>query len=203
MEFEQQKEIYVSVYSIDYLLKCSIIELLDNNLKLSPISGKLDMFQKFDPVVIVGGDIRGIEAIPADVFSIDGGSSQVILNLRFEEVNQERRVFERYPVSLTISARKKYSSRRLHMLVKNISLYGMGAISSVKLDIEDLIDIDLITDRSMFYFNAKVVWKKGLDDEYFEYGLQLTNYDVVTQYQFQEYLKKQTKHYIDLIPKAR
>jgi hypothetical protein len=119
------------------------------------------------------------------------------------EVNQDRRVFERYPVSLAISARRKYSNKRLHMLVKNLSLYGMGVISPVELEVEEMIDIDLITDKNMFYFNGMVMWKNTLSSDCFEYGLQLTNYDIATQYQFQEYLKKQISNYINMIPKAR
>ncbi len=202
MKLERQREILLGIYSIDYLLKCSVIEFSEKVLKLSPISGKTDMFQKYDPVVIItdtGGDIT---ADAADVAEVGDMSGLITLNVYDEEVPEERRVFERYPVSLMISARKKYSNRRMHMLVKNISLYGMGVVSQVELEDEELIDIDLITDRSMFYFNGKVVWKKQQDDIY-EYGLQLTHYDVATQYNFQEYLARQKTNYANMILKAR
>lgn len=203
MSNEKQDFVYISVYSIDYLLKCIVADSSDKSLKLCPVSGKLDMLQMYDPVVIVYSRADQIKTIQGDVASIDISCCQFDLNIRDMEIYQDRRVFERYPASLAISARRKYSSKRLHMLVKNISLYGMGVISPVDLEVEEMVDIDLITDRSMFYFNGKVVWKNRFSSEYFEYGMQLTNYDVATQYQFQEYLKKQTNYYLSLIPRAR
>ncbi len=203
MGIETQDVVYISVYSIDYLLKCTVTDTSDKILKLSPLSKKLDMLQMCDPVVIVCSRDGQIKTIPGDVASIDSKACEFELNLNDIEVNQERRVFERYPVSLAISARRKYSSKRLHMLVKNISLYGMGVISPVDLEVEELVDIDLITDRGMFYFNGKIVWKSKFSSEYFEYGMQMTNYDIATQYQFQNFLNKQTHYYMNLIPKAR
>jgi hypothetical protein len=203
MGFEANDVVYISVYSIDYLLKCSVAEASDKALRLCPHSGKLDMFQVYDPVVIVSDKDGKITANPGDVASIDTGSCLLDLNLCEVEVDNERRIYERYPVSLTISARKKYSSKRLHMLVRNISLYGMGVISPVDLEPEDLVDIDLITDRNMFYFNGKIMWKNKLSGTYFEYGMQLTNYDIATQHLFQEFLNKQMDHYSYLIPRVR
>jgi hypothetical protein len=203
MSFETGDIIYISIYSIDYLLKCNVADSSDNQLILNPVSGKTDMLQIYDPVVIVSNKEGQIKPVPGDIASIDKRAGQFVLNVRDLEVNQERRVFERYPVSLAISARRKYSSKRLHMLVRNISLYGMGVISPVDLEPEELIDIDLITDRGMFYFNGKIVWKNRLCDEYFEYGMQLTNYDIATQYQFQEYLNKLSAHYEYQIPRSR
>lgn len=102
-----------------------------------------------------------------------------------------------------ISARKKYSKKRLHMLVRNISLYGMMVISEVELDVEEQIDIDLITEKNMFYFSGMVVWKNRLVNDSFEYGLQLTHYDIATRYMFQEYLTKQKTNFANMIPRAR
>ena len=203
MKLEQQEEVFINVYSIDYLLKCSVAEIAGKSIKICPASGKTDMFQICDPVVIISYHANQIEMFPADVISIDSKSCSIELNISNIDVDQERRIFERYPASLEISARRKYSNKRLHMLVKNISLYGMGAISSTELEVEDLIDIDLITEKNMFYFSGKVMWRKKLNDDYFEYGIQLTDYDVTTLYQYQGYLNKQTSYFISLIPKAR
>lgn len=203
MKFEEQDVVHINVYSIDYLLRCIIEKSSEQSLKLQPVSGKIDMLQISDPVVIIYSNENQIKTVPGDVASLDSRSCGFEVIVRNLEVNQDRRVFERYPVSLAISARKKYSNKRLHMLVRNLSLYGMGVISPVDLELEELIDIDLITEKNMFYFNGKVVWKNRLNSEYLEYGMQLTNYDIATQYQYQEYLKKQMNIYMAMIPKGR
>jgi len=199
---EQQGEVLIDIYSIDYLLRCNILELTQDILKLSPVSGKTDMFQKYDPVVVISNDAGNITAAAGDVTDIDSASKSITLSIRNEEVPEERRVFDRYPASLMVSARKKYLNKRIYMLVKNLSLYGMGVISEVELDEEESIDIDLITEKNMFYFSGKVIWKKQLDN-IFEYGLQLTHYDIATKYHFQDYLNKQLSNYANMIPKAK
>jgi hypothetical protein len=203
MRIDPQRELLLSIYSIDYLLRCNVVELMDKNLKLVPVSGKTDMFQLLDPVVLISVDYNEITTTSADVTAIDTESGNVSLFIRDEDVPVERRVFERYPVSLMISARKKFSSKRIHMLVKNISLYGMMVVSETELDVEEQIDIDLITERNMFYFSGMVVWKNRLINDCFDYGLQLTHYDIATRHLFQEYLTKQKTNYANMISKAR
>lgn len=196
------KEVLLSVYSIDYLLKCEVLEHTGDVVKIAPRSGRIDMLQVHDPVVLLITRDNRLETVPADISEIDSQNSLVTTFLRLKEVDEERRIFERYPVSLAVSARRKFSSKRLHFLVKDISLYGMGAVSQADLELDELIDIDLITDRSMFYFSGQVVWKTTLDGGY-EYGLKLTNYDVATKHSFEDYLSKLNENYQNMMSKAR
>lgn len=202
MKQNRQREILLGIYSIDYLLRCELIESSGNTIKLTPRSGKLDMFQLYDPVVLINYNNGELETFPADVCEIDGLNNDVTILIREIEVREERRVFERYPVSLAVSARRKFSNKRLHLLVKDISLYGMGVVSEADLDEEELIDIDLITDRVMFYFGGKIIWKKRLD-QISEYGLQITEYDVTTRRSFEDFLMRQKERYLNMISKAR
>jgi len=203
MVIDPQHELLLNIYSIDYLLRCNVVELTDKILTLSPVSGKTDMFQVLDPVVLISVGGSDIMTASAEVTAIDGRSGTVSLSMRDEAVSEERRIFERYPVSLEISARKKFSSKRMHMLVKNISLYGMMAVSGTELDKEEQIDIDLITEKNMFYLSGMVVWKREVANNCFEYGLQLTHYDVATRYLFQDYLNRQKTNFANMIPRAR
>lgn len=196
------KEVLLSVYSIDYLLKCEVLEHTGDVVKIAPRSGRIDMLQVHDPVVLLITRDNRLETVPADISEIDSQNSLVTTFLRLKEVDEERRIFERYPVSLAVSARRKFSSKRLHFLVKDISLYGMGAVSQADLELDELIDIDLITDRSMFYFSGQVVWRNNLDGGY-EYGLKLTNYDVATKHSFEDYLSKLNENYQNMMSKAR
>ncbi len=202
MGFSQQGEILLSIYSIDYLLKCNVNESSEHTLKLTPISGKVDMFQLRDPVVLLLNGSSDLEILPADVVQIDSKQSLVTLDIREKVVDEERRVFERYAVSLAVSARRRFSSKRVQLAVRDISLYGMGVVSHADLDVEELMDIDLITDRNMFYLSGQVVWKKDLGD-CSEYGLKLTNYDIATKHSFEEFLSKQKDNFISMMAKAR
>ena len=179
------------------------MESAESTVKLTPVSGKVDMFQVYDPIVLVFYDqSKQLQTLPADISQIDRQSAAITALVREKEIEEERRIFERYPVSLEVSARKKFSSKRLRLIVKNISLYGMGAVSQSELEVDEPIDIDLITERSMFFFSGKVVWKKNLN-KYFEYGLQYTLYDVATKNLLEEFLLKQKSEYIKMMTKAR
>lgn len=195
-------ELLLKIYSIDYLLKCRIDEASEKVLKLSPLSQKVDMFQMNDPVVLLFYEGDQLQMLPAGVAAIDESAGQVTLFCREMEINEERRIFERYSVSLSVSVRRKFSSKRLHFVAKNISLYGMGVISQTELDEEECIDIDIITDKNMFYFSGRVIWKKALKCG-FEYGFQLTNFDVATKQAFENYLVNQKAEYIGMFSKAR
>ena len=202
MILTQQKEVLTKVYSIDYLLKCRIDEASEKLLKLSPLSGKVDMFLVNDPIVAIVYDSKQIKTFPADVININSEADQVTFARPIIEVPDDRRIFERYPVSLVMSARKKFSNKRLHFVVRNLSMFGMGAISKADLDEEETLDIDLITDKSMFYFSGKIIWKNTLKNCY-EYGIQLTHFDVATKQSYESYLQNQKTEYLKMILKAR
>jgi hypothetical protein len=198
----QVNELFLKIYSIEYLLKCKVDEASEKIVKLSPLSGKVDMFSIHDPAVMIFYSDKLLYALPANVESIDKSLGQIIFTCPEKDVNDERRIFDRYPVSLAVSARRKFSSKRLYLVAKNISMYGMSAISQSELDIDELIDIDLITDKNMFYFCGKVIWKENLGNG-FEYGLQLTHMDVATKQSFEGYLEKQKSEYVNMLSKAR
>ncbi|HEX2946070.1 MAG TPA: PilZ domain-containing protein [Clostridia bacterium] len=203
MSLTQQEELLLSIYSVDHLLKCRVMETTASTVQLAPVSGKIDMFQVYDPVVLIFFDQeKQLQTIPADVSQLDRSLASVTFLVREKEIAEERRVFERYPVSLEVSARRKFSSKRLRFVVKNLSLYGMGAVSQSDLEVDEPIDMDLITERSMFYFNGKVIWKKNLG-KFFEYGLQYTLYDVATRSLLEDYLLRQKNDYIKMMSKAR
>ncbi|HOQ07063.1 MAG TPA: hypothetical protein PLP87_04535 [Clostridiales bacterium] len=52
MVIDPQHELLLNIYSIDYLLRCKVVELADKIIKISPVSRKTDMFQILDPVVL-------------------------------------------------------------------------------------------------------------------------------------------------------
>ena len=198
----QVSEIAVQVHSIDYALKCKVISLSGDKIILSPLEKQVDMFQVNDPVVLMYMEEGNLRLFSGGVSSIDVAGNFVRIFVANNEVEEDRRIFERYPVSMAVSARRKFSSKRLPLIAKNISQYGMCAVSSIELELEEPIDIDLITGKYMFYFVGKVVWIKPVGD-CFEYGFQLTNFDVATKSSMEAYLGKLKEEYKSLFLKAK
>lgn len=198
----QLSEIAVQVHSIDYVLKCRIISLSGDKIILSPLEKQVDMFQVNDPVVLMYMEEGNLRLFSGGVIFIDVPGNFVRICIANDEVEEDRRIFERYPVSLAVSARRKFSSKRLSLFAKNISQYGLCAVSRIGLELEESIDIDLITGKYMFYFVGKVIWIKEVGDG-FEYGFQLTNVDVSTRSSMEAYLGKLKEEYKSLYMKAK
>lgn len=196
------KEVVLSVYSIDYLLKCRVCSKDGSMLKVSPISNKVDMFQFNDPVVILYNDHDQLQMKGGNVKAIDNTNKDITITVVARDVDEDRRIFERYPASIPLSVRRRFTNKRLSFIAKNISLYGIGAISRADLDLDEMVDIDLITGKYMFYFGGKVIWKNQLEN-CFEYGFQLTDFDIATKMSFEAFLGKQKSEYFNALNKAR
>ncbi|NJD02316.1 MAG: PilZ domain-containing protein [Ruminiclostridium sp.] len=195
-------EIAVQVHSIDYVLKCYIISMSGNKINISPREKKVDMFQVNDPVVLMYMDEGLLKLLSGDITMVDISGNIVQILITDIDVEEERRIFERYPVSLAVSARRKFSSKRLHLIAKNINEYGMSAVSRVELDKDESVDMDLITGKYMFYFVGKVIWKEKQGDR-FLYSFQLTNFDVATKSFMEVYLGKLKEEYMIQYIKAK
>lgn len=199
---QQITEIGIQIHSIDYLLKCNIVGKSGNLITVSPIERRVDMFQLNEPVVVVYVEDGNLQLYSGSATSVDFINNSAEIQVVEDEVESERRIFERYPVSMSVSARRKYSSKRLEMVARNLSEYGMCATSTVELDIDEDIDLDLITGKYMFYFSGKVVWRKQLGNN-FEYGFQLTSIDVSTKSALKAYLDKLKDEYRNSFFKAK
>ncbi|NTV89637.1 MAG: PilZ domain-containing protein [Clostridiales bacterium] len=196
------KKISLIVYCTDNLITCDVLEVVQNRIKASPCSGKVDMFQTGYPVVCMYLSDGVLEYRGGEIADINIKASEISILITFEEVKEERRIFERYPVSLEVSARRKFSNKRFLLLAKNLSEYGMGAISSADLDMDESIDMNLIAGRYMFYFVGKVIWKQEMGSV-FDYGFQLTEFDVTTKASMENYLAKLKEEYKKLFEKSK
>jgi len=150
------------------------------------------MFKEEGYLQFAGGDVKRVSI----------KDNTLTVHVVYDDVKEERRIFERYPVSMSVSARRKFSNKRLHLIARNLSQYGMSAVSKAEMDIDEAIDIDLITGKYMFYFVGKIIWKTKLEACY-EYGLQLTDFDVATKSSMEAYLGKLKEEYSSLYLKAR
>lgn len=198
----QMDEIAIHIHSVEYALKCRVCGINSNRILASPVIDKVDMFQLNDPVVCMYMDNGNMQFKSGKVKAVSDSGKTVEILVAEHYVDEERRIFERYPASMYVSARRKFSGKRLHLVAKNISEYGLEAISPIDLDIDEWIDIDLITGKYMFYFVGKVIWKHVVDNG-FEYGFQLTHFDVATKLSFEAFLGKLKEVYSNMYLKAR
>lgn len=195
----------IQIYSMDFGMKCTISERQGMEVTILISYGKCDMVRINDPVVFMYMNNDIFQCRSARVLSADYKNCSLRLLIAEDLEKEEKRVFERYPISLEASARKKFQNKRINLVAKNASLYGLGVISNFEIEIDEFLDLDLITKKNMFYFSAKIVWKKILEgsENNYEYGLHIKDIDVATINILDEYLKKLRVMYMDMYEKAR
>jgi len=202
MNFFVGMDVAIYVYCIDYAIKCKITDVDGKKLTLKPISNKVDIFQPRDPVVCMYTERGEFRICGGDVTAVNNGDGLVDIEVVDDGPDMNRRLFERFPTSMQVSVRRKFTSRRHSLAARNISLYGMSVVSTAELNMEELIDIDLIAGKNSFYFGGKVIWKNPIESK-IEYGFQLTNFDIATKMSFEAYLDKIKNEYYNLFLRAR
>jgi hypothetical protein len=195
-------KIAFQVFTTDNLIKCDVIKMSQDIVTAVPVLNKTDMFQKGYPVVCMYLSNGTLEFRSGEILDVNDKNSELTVSIHFEEIKEERRIFERYPVSLEVSARRKFSNKRFMLVAKDLSEYGLGALSKTDLELDEIIDMNLITGKYMFYFVGKVAWKKEVND-YFEYGFQLTEFDITTKASMESYLGKLYEEYKKLFQKSK
>lgn len=144
-------------------------------------------FKKNDPVVVYSIKNQRAEILSCDVTAKDLNDCVLIAKKEVKGSTQweEKRQFERYPVSLYADIKVKSLSKRNFALIKNLSYSGMLIYSKAEIPEEEQFDIDLYADKQVIFLKAVTV-RKLEHTEFSEYGIQM----VYTDFNSIETMKK-------------
>lgn len=176
--YNKLKPINCSVVSGD-INKLFTVKFDDNETKEADII-------KGDPVLI------GMLSNP-DNFEINGGNvvattpkenSYIICSQKVEWLStekDERREFDRYPMSLLADIKRVGSTKREAACIKDISYAGMCIFSTEDFELEDNIDINLYFSNNVLTFEATIKRKSKCFGRS-EYGVQIVHRDKNAMY---------------------
>jgi hypothetical protein len=167
--------VYLYHYSRNMPYKCELVVDNIGTLDFSISSKDLKTFIKFEPVVIcyhINSD--EVRILSCDIAEIDIGKNLLQVKLDEEDLveYEEKRKFERYPVSMFTDIRASTLPKKCFALIKNLSYSGMLIYSKSQIPDDEEFDIDLYADKQVIFLKAKVM-RIVNHGSYFEYGLQI------------------------------
>lgn len=180
--FNTGETVFIYHYSGTKPYKCSILEEKDDILKVCIDKGYAYIeLLKNDPTVIAYLQDNEIKTLGSYIVGIDNANSKLELRIDDEHSvpGQERRIYERYPVSLYADIKTK-AAQRATAILKNISYSGMLIYSKSEFPVDTVIDIDIFLDKQVMDLKAKVIRAVKRAD-FNEYGLQViySSYDAM------------------------
>ena len=150
----------ISHYSESIPFQSIVLEVLDNEvlLKLPENFSIYNLFED-DPVVMgfqIGLDIYAAECT---IRLINPKDNSVALKIQNIEQIREKRIFQRFPVSLYADMKPKDGERKV-AYVRNLSLEGLSLISKSEFVEGDDIAFDTYIDNRVLRLNGTVMWKE-------------------------------------------
>ncbi|MFZ5987495.1 MAG: PilZ domain-containing protein [Bacillota bacterium] len=156
-------------------------------LKLTREFSAYNLFEG-DPIVLgfqVGNEIYISECI-IHVINLKEGIVEVKIDNT--EFITDKRVYERFPVSLYADVRSDSSRKRSVCFIKNLSLEGLGIVSKDEFTEGQEIELDIYIDKRVLPLTGVVTRKKSVMSSY-EYGLKIFYKDFNTKNSLKLHLK--------------
>lgn len=156
-------------------MNCTVLEKSENDIKLEMKDHTQEtLFFPGDHVVLNysnNNELYVIDGTIVYVFSINPPVIKVRMN-KCEKLKNLRK-HERYYVSLMANIRVSGSNKPFFAVVKNMSSGGIKINSDERLIPEDVLEVEVILDRTnKLVFSGAVVRKNKLGN-YFEYGIEI------------------------------
>jgi len=174
-------------YSQSIPFQSIVLGVFDNEvlLKLDKTFSIYNLFEN-DPVVMgykTGFDIYVAEC---SIRLINTKDSSVALKIENIEHIKEKRIFERFPVSLYADMKLQDGIREM-AYVRNISLDGLYIVSKKELSEGDNLILDTYIDNRTLTLAGAVMWKDK-SSRNFQYGIKTIYHDFTTKNSLKVYL---------------
>ena len=174
-------------YSKSTPFQSVVLNVMENEVLLN-LPRKFPAYDLFedDPAVLgfqTGPDIFAAECSIRYINAKDGN---VVLKIENTEHIKEKRIFERFPVSLYADLRIKNGKKKA-AYVRNISLNGLSIVSKTNLSEGDEVVCDTYIDNRVLELAGTVIWK-GKSSKNFQYGIKTVLQDYNTKNSLKLYL---------------
>jgi len=137
-----------------------------------------------DPITVGYALEREISICSCTVVSINSKAGAIGLKIDSADTLMDKRILDRFPVSLYAEVRLKDSSKRNTITIKNLSIGGMQISSQNEFTEGQDIEINAFLDKNVVTLKAEIVWKTK-NFSRFDYGLKT----LYTNYNTRNYIK--------------
>ncbi|MDP4092163.1 MAG: PilZ domain-containing protein [Bacillota bacterium] len=173
MQIKPGYVVSLNYYSSMSPLSSLVTEVKDNliTLKLTKDFAAYNLFED-EPVTMGYEDEGSIYLSSCIITSINPGSRTVTVEADNFDVITDKRINQRFPVSLYAYMKSNSTSGNPILIVKNISVEGFKVISKDDIDIDNDFDMELSIGNTILPVRVKVIWKFQ-HDQNFEYGFKV------------------------------
>lgn len=189
MRLKEGEIVSVSHYSKGNPFK-TVVYLVDEDeitLKLTTEFSKYVIFEG-DPIVVGFQSENNVYISECIIEKIHPGEGCVKVKAENTEFITDKRVYERFPVSLYAEARGENIKKRSVAYVKNISLEGLSVVSREEINEGQEIDFDIYIDGRVIVVTG-VITRKTKNANNNEYGMKIIYKDFNTKNSLKLYLK--------------
>ncbi len=189
MELKSGDIVSVAHYSEGNPFQSVVLDVLDNEVLLS-LPKKFAIFNLFedDPVVLGFQTGVNIYAAECSIRTINPKNNSIGLKVENIEYIKEKRIFERFPVSLCTDIITSEEDKKKVAFIRNISLEGFAIVTKSELSQGDTVNFDVYIDNRVLKLSGEVVWKERGNNS-FQYGLKSIYTDFNTKNSLKLYLK--------------
>ncbi len=190
MHFNVGDIISIQHYSITRPFSGIISEVQDDMIKVKLKSKNSGFeFLENDPLVIGTEVIDKIIIAGSIIKKVYINENIIELQIDKTDNSSNKRLYERHPVSLYASVFSLYSGKNSLAIIKDISEYGMRILTKAELNVDEILEMSIYSDRDVIFIKAYVV-RELKKQNYSEYGLKI-NYETFQSIGvIREYIKK-------------
>lgn len=171
MELKSGDIVSLAHYSESTPFKSVVLKVLDNEVLLN-LPKNFSVYNLFedDPVVLGFQSGSGICAAECSIRIINPKDSSVAVKVDNIEHIKEKRIFERFPVSLYADMKLQEDGKRKVAYVRNISMDGLSIVSKSEFSEGEEIAFDVYIDNRVLRLSGNVMWKERSSVN-FQYGI--------------------------------
>lgn len=182
-------QLYLYHYSITKPYRCQVLGVKNNYLGiLVKNDTNMKIFLKNDYAVIGCIMNNEVAMIDVEICEIKATEKKMIIKVNWNnyEEGQERRKFERYPVSLSCDIKNSASAnnKRVFGIIRNISYNGILLSTNEEFKLDDTLTMDVYFHNQVMALETKVV-RVEPGEKSNSYGL----FIVFISFQARDYLK--------------
>ncbi|MCX7745687.1 MAG: PilZ domain-containing protein [Clostridia bacterium] len=146
-------------------------------------------FLEGDPVVLGFELGNQVYILGCDILKIHAKENYIILKIDKIDSDANKRLYERFPVSIYADVRSRDNKKKCLVTIKDISYYGMMIYSKCEFRASEELFFDIYMDKIMLFLKCAIV-RRAERQNFFEYGIRIMYEDVNSMNFMKEYLKR-------------
>ncbi|NTV91347.1 MAG: PilZ domain-containing protein [Clostridiales bacterium] len=189
MRLYKGKLVTIQHYSLSHLFSGQIVEASGDGAKIKLVSRSvIRNLKEHDPVVLGIDQDEQLLIAGSNIRALDKNDDVMELQLDKEVKEFNRRLYERFPVSLYSDIFSYRTGKKHFSTIKDISENGMRIYTDTELSVNEDLEVSIYFSRSVIFLRCVVVREAKLQG-YSDYGLMIKHDSASTLNTMREFIR--------------